>query len=135
MQTSASWSGVFRLVALQRTRRMNSFQAQSTHPLPGRQGIVRGELKNGITVLARENFTSPSVVVDGLLRGGSLWEPSELSGLANFHSDMLSRGTQRHDFNGLYEEVESIGASFDVSAGGHTYSFDSKSLAEDLPKM
>lgn len=114
---------------------MNSIQANPVHALPGPDDIVRAELKNGIIVLARENFTSPSVVIDGSLWGGSIWEPAEKAGLASFHSDMLMRGTSKHNFADLFEEIESIGASLDVSAGGHTYSFDSKSLAEDLPKM
>src|SRR5688572_16847381 len=95
---------------------MNRLQTTSTHALPGPQDVIRVELKNGLTILVRENFTSPSVVVDGLLRGGSLWEPIELAGLANFHSDLMTRGTKRHTFDALYEEVESIGASFDVTA-------------------
>ena len=106
-----------------------------THALPGPDDILRVELKNGITVLVRENFTSPSVIVDGLLRGGGLLEPPEKSGLATFHADLLMRGTKKHSFAELFEEIESIGASLDVSAGGHTYSFGSKSLAEDLPLM
>jgi zinc protease len=48
---------------------------------------------------------------------------------------MLMRGTARHTFGELYEEIESNGASLDFHSGGHTYRFDSKSLAEDLPLM
>jgi len=115
---------------------MNSkVQANPIHALPGPDDIVRVELNNGLIVLVRENFTSPSVVVDGVLWGGALWESADKAGLANFHSDMVTRGTTRYTFDGLYEEIESIGASLDVSAGGHTYGFDSKSLAEDLPTM
>ena len=40
---------------------------QHTHALPGPDDVLRVELDNGITVLARENFTSPAVVVDGLI--------------------------------------------------------------------
>ncbi len=105
------------------------------HSLPGPEDILRAELPNGITVLARENFTSPAVVVDGIIRGGSLWEPADKAGLANFHSSLLMRGTAQHTFDQLYEEIESIGASMEVSAGGHVYGLDIKSLAEDLPKM
>src|SRR5689334_1924190 len=98
-----------------------------SHALPGPDDITRVELANGITVLARENFTSPAVIVDGLLRGGSLLEPNEKIGLANFHGDMLMRGTTNHTFEQLFEEIESIGASLDAGASGHTYSFGSKS--------
>jgi len=106
-----------------------------THALPGPDDITRVELANGITVLARENFTSPAVIVDGLLRGGSLLEPDNRAGLANFHGDVLMRGTQQYSFEQLFEQIESLGASLDVGASGHTYSFGSKSLAEDLPTM
>jgi len=106
-----------------------------THALPGPDDILRVELKNGITVLVRENFTSPSVLIDGVLRGGGLLEPREKAGLATFHAEMLTRGTQKYNFDALFEEVEGIGASLDTSAGGHTYSFGTKSLAEDLPLM
>lgn len=103
--------------------------------LPGPQDILRVELDNGITVLARENFTSPSVIVDGRLPGGALFEAPGQAGLASFMSGMLMRGTAHHSFDALYEAIESIGASMDVGAGGHTFTFDSKSLAEDLPLM
>lgn len=106
-----------------------------SHALPGSDDILRVELKNGIVVLARENFTSPSVVVDGTLWGGALQEPREKAGLASFHSSLLTRGTAHHTFDQLFEEIESIGASLDVSSRNHTYAFGSKSLAEDLPLM
>src|SRR5689334_20000068 len=99
-------------------------QSQSqSHALPGTDDITRVELANGITVLARESFTSPSVVMDGLVWGGSLLEPDDKAGLANFHGDMLMRGTKHHTFEQLFEEIESIGASLDIGASGHTYGF------------
>ncbi len=110
-------------------------QNDHTHAFPGPDDIHRAELKNGIVVLTRENFTSPSVVVEGHIPGGALQESPEKAGLANFHGAMLTRGTQTHTFDQLFEEIESIGASLDVGSGGHTYSFGSKSLAEDLPTM
>jgi len=105
------------------------------HALPGSDDILRVELENGIIVLARENFSSPAVVISGHLRGGDLQVPREQAGLANFHSAMLTRGTRRYSFGDLFEEIESIGASLNVSSGGHTSSFDTKSLAEDVPHM
>lgn len=105
------------------------------HPIPGSDDVLRVTLPNGITVLARENFTSPAVVLDGILWGGSLQDPPGKAGLSSFHSSLLMRGTKNYSFNALYEEIESIGASISVGSGGHSYSFDSKSLAEDLPLM
>ncbi len=106
-----------------------------THALPGPDDILRVEMDNGITVLARENWSSPAVVVNGMTPGGALQEPAEKAGLANFHAAMLMRGTQHRTFGDIYEEIEGNGASVDFGSGGHTYRFGSKSLAEDLPRM
>lgn len=110
-------------------------QPHTHHALPGSDDVTRIELPNGIVVLARENFTSPSVVVEGKVRGGALQETREKAGLANFHNTVLTRGTAHHTFSELFEKVEGNGASLDVSCGGHTCSFGSKSLAEDLPMI
>ncbi len=105
------------------------------HALPGPDDILRVELPNGITVLARENFSSPAVIVDGKLHLGALHNTEDKAGLADFWSSLLTRGTENYSFADLFEEIESNGASLSVSSGGHTTSFDSKSLAEDLPRM
>ncbi len=107
----------------------------STHALPGPDDVLLTRLPNGITVLARANFASPAVVVEGLLRGGGLLEPEDKTGLANFHSAMLTRGSEHYTFDELFEQIESNGADLDVSSGGHSLRFGSKSLAEDLPLM
>jgi zinc protease len=112
-----------------------SGQDNPPYALPGPGDILRVELDNGLIVLARENFTSPAVVVSGVLRGGALQESRQKAGLASFHASLLTRGTLRHTFTDLYEEIESNGASLDVSSSGHTYRFGTKSLAEDLPRM
>jgi zinc protease len=103
--------------------------------LPGPDDILRAELDNGVTVLVRENFTSPSVVVDGRIATGAILEPPGKAGLVNFLTSVVMRGTAHHTFDELYEEIEANGASLDVRAGGHTTRFGSKSLAEDLPRM
>ena len=103
--------------------------------IPGPEDILRRELPNGIVVLVRENHASPSVVVSGYLRVGSYDETDEQAGLAAFTASALSRGTDRRTFDQIYEEVESVGASFGVSAGVHYTGFGGKSLAEDLPLL
>jgi hypothetical protein len=74
--------------------------------LPGPDDIIRHGLDNGIVVLVRENNASPSVVVNGLYRSGSIYVPREKAGLANFVSLMLMRGTKTRDFDTLHEEIE-----------------------------
>jgi zinc protease len=100
--------------------------------LPGPETILRRELPNGIIFLARENFASPSVIVSGHLRVGSMDEPKEKAGLADLVASALMRGTERRSFNEIYESLEPIGANLSVGAGTHNTSFRGKSLAEDL---
>lgn len=101
-----------------------------TYTLPGPNNTQRRTLPNGITVLVRENFASPAVVVSGYLLVGSEDEPSMKRGLAGFTADVLQRGTLQRPFAELYEQVESVGAGFGLASGTHIASFGAKGLAE-----
>jgi zinc protease len=105
------------------------------HSLPGADDIHRVELSNGIVVLARANFNSPSVVVSGYLHAGGLLDSDDKLGLADFTSTALMRGTQRREFQKLYDELESVGASFGYNSGTHFAGFGGRSLVEDLPLL
>ena len=99
---------------------------------PGPETIARRELSNGIVILVRENHTSPSVVIDGELRVGALWETREKAGLADFVGSALMRGNERRAFSEIYEAIEAVGASLGIGGGTHTTGFHGKCLAEDL---
>lgn len=101
--------------------------------LPGPRDIHREVLPNGITVLTRSNFNSPSVVVSGYFDAGALFDPDEKLGLADFVTSALMRGTKKHKFDEIYNTLESAGASLGFSAGVHKSGFNGRSLAEDLP--
>ncbi|MGZ6346023.1 MAG: M16 family metallopeptidase [Anaerolineales bacterium] len=105
------------------------------HSLPGPDDITRVILPNGITVLARTNFNSPSVVIGGYLPCGSLFDTDEKLGLADFTASCLLRGSEKRDFQQIFDELESAGASLSFSAGGHTAGFTGRCLAEDLPLL
>ncbi|MDX1435342.1 MAG: hypothetical protein R3335_00930, partial [Anaerolineales bacterium] len=59
--------------------------------LPGADDITRAVLPNGVTILTRSNFNSPSVVVSGYLLAGALLDPEDKLGLANFTASALMR--------------------------------------------
>jgi zinc protease len=103
--------------------------------LPGPDDITRVVLPNGIIILARENFNSPSVVISGSTTAGNLFDSDEKLGLAYFTSLALMRGTSQRDFQSLYDALESAGANFGLSAGTHTSGFSGRALAEDLPLL
>lgn len=103
--------------------------------LPGPDDIARRQLANGIIVLARPNFNSPSVILNGYISAGGLFDPDEKLGLADFTAAALMRGTQELSFQQIYDLLESAGARLGVGGGTHATSFQGKSLAEDLPML
>ncbi len=102
------------------------------HSLPGPDDIVRHVLPNGIVVLYRSNPSSLSVVLTGYLSAGAIFEPDEKLGLAEFTALSLMRGTKQHDFQHIYDALESNGASFGIDGGTHTTGFYGHALSEDL---
>lgn len=101
--------------------------------IPGPHNVVRQTYPNGMTVLVKENFSSPSVVIDGLVRAGSADDAPGKEGVSSFTARMLMRGTARRTFAQIYEEIEAVGATVDVGSGINVSTFGAKSLAEDLP--
>lgn len=113
----------------------NSIMPANWKTLPGPENITRAVLSNGITVLARSNFNSPSVSVSGYLACGSMFDPLEKLGLAHFTALCLMRGTQTRSFQEIYDTLESAGASLGVGASVHNVNFGGRCLAEDLPML
>src|SRR5687768_4364450 len=103
--------------------------------LPGPEDIYREVLPNGIVILTRSNFSSPSVVVSGYFSAGALLDPDEKLGLADFVTSALMRGTKKRTFDKIYNELEAVGASLGFSSGVHRSGFSGRSLAEDLPLL
>jgi zinc protease len=103
--------------------------------LPGPDDITRMGYSNGITLLARSNFSSPSIVIGGYFSAGSLFDSDEKLGLADFTAAGLMRGTRKRDFQQIFNDLESIGASLSFSAGGHTAGFSGRCLVEDFPLL
>lgn len=99
---------------------------------PGPDTIQRHQLPNGIVVLIYENFASQTVVIDGILRVGSLNESRAQAGLADFTASLLLYGTQTRDFDSIHEALEAVGADLDFTSGRHATSFSASSLVEDL---
>lgn len=114
---------------------MSQMRPANWKTLPGPQDITRSQLPNGITLLTRSNFNSPSIFVSGYLGAGSMFDPLEKLGLADFTSMCLMRGTENHTFQQIYDALESAGASLGFGASVHNVNFGARSLAEDLPLL
>ena len=114
---------------------MSQIKPANWKTLPGPEDIHRTILPNGITLLTRSNFNNPSAVVSGYLGAGSVFDPLDKLGLANFTASMLMRGTEQHTFHEIYEPLETAGASLGYGASVHNLSFGGRSLVEDLPLL
>lgn len=114
---------------------MNTLKPAISNTLPGADDIIREVLPNGMTVLVRSNFNNPSVVINGYLNTGAIFDPDDKLGLADFTAAMLMRGSERKTFNQIFETLESSGASLGFGGNVHTTGFSGKSLIEDLPML
>lgn len=103
--------------------------------LPGPEDIARKVLPNGITLLTRSNYNSPSVVLTGYVAAGSWMDPLDKLGLAHFTASALTRGTKKRSFQDIFDQLESAGASLGFGASVHNTSFSGRALAEDLPLL
>ncbi len=99
---------------------------------PGPDSIVRHTLDNGILLLIYENFSSQTVVIDGVIHAGAITDPAEQAGLADFTSDLLMRGTTRRSFEAIYDELEAVGAGLSFWSGRLTTHFAARGLVEDM---
>lgn len=111
---------------------MKSTQTLWNH-LPGEDIISRTELPNGLIVLTKSDFTSPSIVVSGYLQCGAINDPEEKLGLGLFTSYALMRGTVLRRYRKIYNELETAGASLGFGASIQSTNFGGRALAEDLP--
>lgn len=103
-----------------------------TNSLPGPQNIFQATLDNGLRVFVLENHTSPSVVINGYVAGGAVYETAAQAGLSSMTAALMRRGTTRRSFEEINEAVEAVGASFSVYSGRHAIGIDGKALAEDF---
>jgi zinc protease len=99
---------------------------------PSPETISHFELPNGVTVLAYEDHSNPSVVMAGYLWAGAMSEQPEQAGLASFTAGTLMRGTESRSFHEINDALESVGAQLGFHSGVHNVGFGGKALAEDL---
>lgn len=112
-----------------------SSSATSHKSLPSAADITRVELPNGIVVLARPNFNSPSIVFNGFIQAGSLADPEDKLGLANFTAASLLLGTQDFDYQTIYDKLESAAANLNFEGGTHVTGFGGRCLVEDFEML
>src|SRR4030066_205044 len=66
-------------------------------------------LGNGLTVVIRENHSSPVVAVQVWVKAGSTTEPEERAGMSHILEHMAFKGTKRRGPGQIAREVEALG--------------------------
>jgi zinc protease len=93
---------------------------------------VRTVLDNGAILLVAERSDIPMVVMNIMLKTGSVSDPTGKEGLANLTAELLLRGTKQHSAQALAEELDFLGASLNVDADYEVTTLSLTTLSKNL---
>ncbi|MBA4312153.1 MAG: hypothetical protein C0417_05945 [Chlorobiaceae bacterium] len=97
---------------IDRTKRPEG-KATPTVQLPD---IQKAKLKNGLQVWLVERHNLPTVAFNLVIQAGSDHDPLNMTGLASMTADVIDEGTKMRDALKISDDIESIGASFNVGS-------------------
>jgi len=106
--------------------------SRSLDEAPEVGSIEKRVLDNGLTVLIKENHTTPVVSVGSYTLAGARLDPERASGLANFTASMMPRGTKKRDGGKISETFDGMGAGYSCSANHTRIQSELTLLSEDL---
>ena len=90
-------------------------------PLPQRDSLRTGQLKNGLTYYILPNsYPKGEAIYRLFVKAGSLYEEDRQRGLAHFLEHMAFNGTQHFPDDGIVRVLERHGASFGKDLNAHT---------------
>ncbi len=76
--------------------------------------IEKFTLENGLTVVLRENHSSPVVAVQVWVKAGSVTEPEDRAGISHILEHMAFKGTKRRGPGQIAREVEALGGQINA---------------------
>jgi zinc protease len=97
--------------------------------------VTRKVLPNGLTLLVMPIAGSGTVSLNGKIRAGGYFAPTEKSLMPNFSANMLTKGSSKFTKEALAQQLDSLGTSLDFSSGDFWSSFSSDIVTEDLPTL
>ena len=110
-----------------------TFRRQAPPPLPARQLTIptpyETTLPNGLQVVIVEQPRLPLVSFRLALRGGDANDPSELPGLTDMVTGMLSEGTETRTSRQIADQVARLGASLSAGSNSDYTTIAASSLA------
>ena len=97
-------------------------------------GVQKEILSNGLVVITEPMEYFHSVSVGIWLRSGSRREPAEWNGISHFIEHMVFKGTRRRSAEDIAREVDRVGGMLDAFTSKEMVCFNTRVLAEHLPK-
>lgn len=110
----------------------HQFNSSTPVPLGKRPSPVRVILPNGMVVIVEENHAVHDVAITGSLRAGSMYDPDNKWGIADFTAGMLERGTTSKSALQLALTLESVGADVNIGASTEEAEFGGRCLTKDF---
>ncbi len=92
-------------------------------------------LQNGLRLIFREDKSLPFVYCCLAVKGGLLAEKDTNNGITRLMSELLTRGTRKHDSKEIAARIESKGASLSAFAGRNSFGLQGKWFADDSKTM
>jgi predicted Zn-dependent peptidase len=102
--------------------------------MPNSNGVQKEVLSNGLVVITEPMDYFHSVSVGIWLRTGSRREPAELNGVSHFIEHMVFKGTRRRSAEDIAREIDRVGGMLDAFTAKEMVCFNTRVLAEHLPK-
>ncbi|MEW5768265.1 MAG: pitrilysin family protein [bacterium] len=97
-----------------------------------REEITKTALKNGLTVLVRENHSLPAVSIRAVFKGGVRLEKEANNGIFNFLQGMLLKGTKGRTREEIAYAIESRGGSIGAYGGNNSFGASVNILSDDF---
>src|SRR3989337_2702503 len=90
---------------------------------------IKIKLKNGMTLIVKEDHSSPTVAVYSTFRGGLRFEDEKTNGLGNFVASMLTKGTETRNAVELAQKIEGMAGSVSGFSGKNSTGVSGKFLS------
>jgi len=115
-----------------------AFTPQESAPAPGAPRPVtfptpvEKKLPNGLRVVVIPRAGTGLVSVAASVKAGSVFDPNDEAGLADFAASLLTRGTKSHTAPQIAETIESLGGTINSGAGWDSANVNMSSLSSRL---
>ncbi len=88
---------------------------------PGKEGVTKIVLNNGMTLLIKEDHSSPIIALRAVFLGGLRFEDEEHNGIYNFIAEMLTMGTKSRSAREIAEQIDRMAGRIGGFSGRNSF--------------